>query len=262
MKMLYNVNDKPKTQQIAVFAFQQLLAILAATIAVPSIVNNTTGANMDIAAALFGAGVGTIVYLLFTKSKSPVFLGSSFAFLGPLFTAVTFGYCGVIVGAIFAGAVYIAIAIVVKFFGTKWIHKLMPPVVIGPTVALIGLSLAGAAMNDMTASTGSQIYGGYNLIAILCGLITFFVVIICSTQKVFKGMRMIPFIIGIGCGYVVAAIFSAIGYGADVDYLKIINWTPLVENFVKDGSFVGVTAFLNYPNLGIINAIKIGRAHV
>ena len=252
--MLYNVNDKPKNQQIVVFAFQQLLAILAATIAVPSIVNSVTGATMDIAAALFGAGVGTIVYLLFTKSKSPVFLGSSFAFLGPLYTAVTYGYCGVILGTIFAGAVYIAIAVVVKFFGTKWIQKLMPPVVIGPTVALIGLSLAQAAVNDLTKATGSN--QGYNLIAILCGLVTFFVVVICSTQKRFKGMRMVPFIIGIGCGYVVAALFSAIGYAAKVDYLKIIDWTPLVENFVKDGAFVGVTAFLDYPNLAIINAIK------
>jgi len=256
MKMLYNVNDRPKTKEIAVFAFQQLLAILAATIAVPTIVNSVTGANMDIAAALFGAGVGTIVYLLFTKSKSPVFLGSSFAFLGPLFTAVSFGYCGVIVGSIFAGAVYIVIAIVVKFFGTQWIHKLMPPVVIGPTVALIGLSLAGSAMGDMATATGASVYHGYNLIAILCGLVTFFVVIICSTQKRFKSMRLVPFILGIACGYVTAAIFSAFGYGFDVDYLKIINWKPLVENFVKDGSFVGITAFLNYPNLGIINAIK------
>ena len=92
MKLVYNVKDKPKFGQLIVFAFQQLLAILAATIAVPSVVNGVTGSEMSQSAALFGAGVGTIVYLLFTKFKSPVFLGSSFAFLGSMFAA--FGGAG------------------------------------------------------------------------------------------------------------------------------------------------------------------------
>ena len=144
MELTYGVNDRPKFGQILVFAFQQLLAILAATIAVPAIVGN----GMSQSAALFGAGAGTIVYLLFTQFKSPVFLGSSFAFLGSMFAAfggaasVSVGYLGLVIGAIFAGLVYVVIAIIVKFAGVKWIDKLMPPVVIGPTVAIIGLSLA------------------------------------------------------------------------------------------------------------------------
>ena len=148
MNLVYKVNDRPKFGQLIVFAFQQLLAILAATIAVPSIVGN----GMSQSAALFGAGVGTIVYLLFTKFKSPVFLGSSFAFLGSMFAAfggaasTAVGYAGLIIGAIFAGLVYVIIAIIVKIAGVKWISKLMPPVVIGPTVAIIGLSLAGNAI--------------------------------------------------------------------------------------------------------------------
>ena len=80
MDLIYKVEDKPKFSQMIVYAFQQLLAIMAATLAVPVIVNQATGSNMDIAAALFGAGVGTMVYQFFTKAKSPVFLGSSFAF--------------------------------------------------------------------------------------------------------------------------------------------------------------------------------------
>ena len=150
MNLVYKVNDKPKFGQLIVFALQQLLAILAAPIAVPSIVGN----GMSQSAALFGAGVGTIVYLLFTKFKSPVFLGSSFAFLGSMFAAfggaasASVGYAGLIIGAIFAGLVYVVIAIVVKFAGVKWIGKLMPPVVIGPTVAIIGLSLAGNAIGN------------------------------------------------------------------------------------------------------------------
>ncbi|MBQ9370461.1 MAG: uracil-xanthine permease, partial [Clostridia bacterium] len=125
--LIYDVEDKPKLGQLIVFALQQLLAIITATIAVPSII----GLPAQIPAAILGAGVGTLVYLLFTKFKSPVFLGSSFAFLSSLFVAVTFGYCGILLGAIFAGLVYVVIAIIIHFAGTKWVSKLMPPVIIG-----------------------------------------------------------------------------------------------------------------------------------
>ena len=141
MKLIYDVNDKPKFSKLLVFAFQQVLAIMAATIAVPTII----GLPAQIPAAIFGAGVGTIVYLLFTRFKSPVFLGSSFAFLSSLGCAMAYGFCGIIVGSILAGLVYVVIAIVIKFAGSHWVSKLMPTVIIGPTVALIGLSLAGNA---------------------------------------------------------------------------------------------------------------------
>ena len=153
MKMIYNVKDKPKFGQLIVFAFQQLLAIMAATIAVPMIVGN----GMSTSAALFGAGAGTLVYVLFTKAKSPVFLGSSFAFLGSMATAFAgavtssaLGYLGLIIGAVFAGLVYVIIAVIVKYAGVKWISKIMPSIVIGPIVAIIGLSLAGNAIGDLT----------------------------------------------------------------------------------------------------------------
>jgi len=152
MQMIYGVKDKPKFSQTIIFAIQQLLAIMAATIAVPAIVGN----DMTASAALFGAGVGTLTYQLFTKFKSPVFLGSSFAFIGPMLAAFAganavgyLGYLGLIIGAVCAGLVYVVIAIIVKFVGVNWIDKIMPAAVIGPTVALIGLSLAGAAINDV-----------------------------------------------------------------------------------------------------------------
>ncbi len=152
MKLIYNVKDKPKFPQLIVFAFQQLLAIMAATLVVPVIVGN----GMQPAAALLGAGVGTFVYLLFTKFRSPVFLGSSFAFLGSMAAAfagassVSLGYLGLIIGAVLAGLVYVIIAAIVKFVGVEWINKLMPAVVIGPTVAIIGMSLAGNAVGDLS----------------------------------------------------------------------------------------------------------------
>ena len=231
MKLVYGVKDKPKFGQLIVFAFQQLLAILAATIAVPAIVGN----GMSQSAALFGAGVGTLVYLLFTKFKSPVFLGSSFAFLGSMFAAfggaasASVGYAGILIGAIFAGLVYVVIALIVKFAGVKWINKLMPPVVIGPTVAIIGLSLAGNAIGDSLAGAYNADASAYVMTtnvwaALICALVTLVTVILCSVYGK-KTTKLIPFIIGILAGYVCAAIFTVIGTQTGNDALKIIDFS-------------------------------------
>lgn len=243
MKLVYDVEDKPKFGKLLAFSFQQLLAIIAATILVPMLVNGNIGYPvLDQGAALVGAGFGTITYLLFTKFKSPVFLGSSFAFIAPLTGAAVFGYFGILIGAAFAALVYIVIAVVVKFVGTKWIAKLMPPIVIGPTVALIGLSLSGSAVGNMTAANGAGT--SYNLISILCGLFTFFMVVFCSVRGN-KTMRIIPFIIGILAGYAMGGFFSIFGYACDVDYLKIIDFTPFKETFnpVKFTSFFDCPKF-------------------
>lgn len=229
MNLVYNIKDKPKFGQLIVFAFQQLLAILAATIAVPTIVGN----GMSQSAALFGAGVGTIVYLLFTKFNSPVFLGSSFAFIGSMLAAfagavsVEAGYAGIIFGALFAGLVYVIIAIIVKFAGVNWINKLMPAVVIGPTVSIIGLSLAGNAISDLMKGkvvdlAGASVASPY--VALICGLVTLFTVIICSVYGK-KMAKLIPFIIGILAGYVVAAIFTVIGIKTGNDALRVIDFS-------------------------------------
>ncbi len=229
MKLVYDIKDKPKFGQLIVFAFQQLLAILAATIAVPTIIGN----GMSQSAALFGAGVGTIVYLLFTKFDSPVFLGSSFAFIGSMLAAfagavsVEAGYVGIIIGAFFAGLVYVIIAIVVKFAGVGWIDKLMPAVVIGPTVSIIGLSLAGNAIGDLTTgkvldAEGVSVASPY--VALICGLVTLFTVIICSVFGK-KMAKLIPFIIGILAGYVVAAVFTVIGIKTGNEALQVIDFS-------------------------------------
>ncbi len=254
--LVFDVHDKPKFGQLLVFALQQVLAIIAATIAVPKIV----GLSTQIPAALLGAGVGTIVYLLFTKFRSPVFLGSSFAFLNSMFVAIAYGYCGIIIGSIFAGLVYVIFAIIIHFAGTNWVTKLMPPVIIGPTVAIIGLSLAANAMGDMVTASGAlngqNLFASYNLLGLLCGLAAFITIIICSTQKHFKMMKLIPFVIGIAVGYCLAALFTLIGYLANLEYFMIIDFTPLINNFVEDGKFKGITAIFNYPDFALIEAIK------
>ena len=247
-KLIFEVDGRPSFGKLLLFAFQQVLAVLAATILVPTII----GLPIQMPAAILGAGLGTLVYLLFTRFKSPVVISSSFAFLGALSNAVLFGYMGIILGGLFAGAVYVVIAIIVKFAGTKWVEKLMPPVIIGPTVALIGLSLAGNATADMVKASADGINGGYNLVGLLCGLVTFFTVVILSVQNKFKTGRLIPFILGIVAGYAVAAVFTGIGYATGADYLKVINYTPLIDNFKN----ITVESFITYPRFALIGGIK------
>ncbi len=252
-KLVYDIHDKPKFGKMLLFALQQVLAILAATIAVPTII----GLPTQIPAAILGAGIGTLIYQVFTRFKSPVFLGSSFAFLSSLGVAIAYGYCGIILGSVIAGLVYVVIALVIHFVGTAWVDKLMPPVIIGPTVALIGLSLAGSAMGDIVKANSSVMYGSDNLVALLCGLVAFFVIIICSTQKRYKMARLIPFIIGIGAGYALAAVFTFIGIATETDYLMIINFQPVIDNFIAaDGSFRGLTAFVDYPHFALLESVK------
>ncbi|MBR0466818.1 MAG: uracil-xanthine permease [Clostridia bacterium] len=266
MKLAYNVQDKPKFGQLIIFAFQQLLAILAATIAVPAIVGN----GMQQSAALFGAGVGTIVYLLFTKFRSPVFLGSSFAFLGSMFAAfagaasTSIGYAGIIIGAFFAGLVYVVIAIIVKLAGVKWINKLMPAVVIGPTVAIIGLSLAGNAIGDSLAGAFDAAASAYVMktnvwVALICALVTLITVIICSVYGK-KMTKLVPFIIGILAGYLVAAIFTVIGIKTGNDALKVIDFS--VFKGMKIFSVPAFTFIEGFKGLKAIDAKYIATIAV
>ena len=273
MNLVYGIKDKPKFGQLLIFAFQQVLAILAATIAVPAIVGN----GMSASAALFGAGVGTLVYQLFTKFRSPVFLGSSFAFIGSMVAAfagavsASAGYAGLIIGAVFAGLVYVVIALIVKLAGVKWINKLMPPVVIGPTVALIGLSLAGAAIKDVFSygpqdSNGSFIMTAPIWASFVCAIVTLLVVIIVSVYGK-KMAKLIPFIFGILAGYIVAAIFTVCGIPViDFSLFQNMKIVALPEfTFLEalkgvkdiDGSYIATLAVAYVPVAFVVFAEHI-----
>ncbi|MBO7161940.1 MAG: uracil-xanthine permease, partial [Clostridia bacterium] len=292
-KLVYGIHDKPKFGSMLVFAFQQVLAILAATILVPAIIGN----GMSQSAALFGAGIGTLVYQLFTKFRSPVFLGSSFAFIGSMLAAfggaasASAGYAGLIVGAVFAGLVYVVIAIVVKFAGVAWINKLMPTVVIGPTVALIGLSLAVNAVGDLTTGKvmvekveqviqdgaiveqTSMVSGCSPYVALICGLVTLFSIFAFSVYGK-KMAKLIPFILGILIGYVVASVFTVIGIATDNVALQVINFAAFKEmtifaipdfTFIEafkgvkdiDGSFIATVAVAYVPVAFVVFAEHI-----
>ena len=247
--LVYDVGDKPKFKNLLLYAFQLLLAILAATVAVPTAI----GLPTQIPSAILGAGVGTLVYIFFTKRRSPIVISSSFAFLPALGMAVSFGYMGILAGGLFAGAVYVIIALIVKIAGTRWINKIMPPVIIGPVVALIGLSLAPSAIGNLTSANyaGTE-FESYNWVALICGLTTLFTVVLCTVQNRSKGIKLIPFIIGIGAGYLMASIFTAIGNACNNDYLKIIDWTPLTNNFSK----ITINSFFSVPKISLVEGIK------
>ena len=251
MKLVYGIKDRPSFGKNLVFAFQQMIAIMAATLLVPMIVSGT-GLKCDPAAALFGAGAGTIVYLLFTRFKSPVFLGSSFTFLGALSAAATqnYGYWGLIIGVTFAGLVYVVLALIIKLVGSGWIKKLLPHVIIGPILAIIGLSLSGTAGNWMMYNGGSE----YGLWYILVGLVTFVSIVVAST-KGGKTIRLIPFIVGIGAGLVFAILITCIGLAANVKSMQIVDFTPIKECF----SPIRFQSFFDYPKFTFLEAIRQGK---
>ncbi len=261
MKLIYNVRDKMKPGQLIIFAIQQLLAIMTATLVVPVIVGAAAGIEMSSAAALFGAGIGTLVYLLFTKFKSPVFLGSSFAFISSMIVAFTgatsaaLGYLGILIGAACAGLVYVIIAIIVKLVGVGWINKLMPPVVIGPTVAIIGLSLAGNAIGDIT---GNSIYddaiGAYpmdlnSILCLLCGIVTLVVIVICSVYGKKSG-KLIPFIYGILAGYAFSSVLTVIGILTSNDALRVVDYSAITSLFET----ISVSSFVSVPDFTFLHA--------
>ena len=248
MKLVYDVSDKPKFSKTIVFAFQQMIAIMAATLLVPMIVSSY-GLEADPAAALFGAGIGTLVYIFFTKKKSPVFLGSSFTFLGAYAASIgqNFGYLGIIIGVLFAGLVYVVIGIIIKAVGSGWVNKLMPAVIIGPIVALIGLSLSGTATGWMASNGGDN----YSLLTILVGGVTFFAIVIASV-KGSQNIKLIPFIVGIGVGYVFALIITLIGKAAGNEAMQILSFDSFKSAFVP----FSVASIVKMPDFFFLKAIQ------
>lgn len=247
MKLVYNIGDKPPIKKNLVYAFQQVLAIMAATLLVPMLVNLNSGSSyMSQPAALFGAGVGTLFYLFATRGKSPVFLGSAFAFISPLVGAVSCGYLGIFLGAVFAGLVYALIALIVKKTGSGWVNKLLPPVVIGPTVALIGLSLCGSAVNNLN-NTAS---GSYSLIHIALGFFAFLMTVWASVKGT-RGMKMIPFIIGILSAYILGLALTLIGNATGCAALQIINLS----------AFDGI-GLIHIPEFTFVGMFKEGASKI
>ena len=199
--MLYDINDKLPTKRLIVAALQQVIACFVATILIPQI------CGVPIAPAMVGAGIGTLVYQLFTRSQSPMFISSSGAFVAAVMGALALGtapnFTAVAIGGIIVGVVYCIIGGIINHFGTDWINKLLPPVVIGPVVAVIGLNLA------TFLPTYFQVNGQYSLIGFGFGMLTLAITALISHYG--KGfIKNLPFLFAILIVYVIASITTAI----------------------------------------------------
>ena len=239
-KMLYDVNEKPPIAKWIILALQHVFAMFGATILVPILVNTAAGeVVLTIPVALVTSGIGTLIYILCTKGKSPVYLGSSFAFIAPLAAAfVKGGISGAMTGVMAVGLIYVIFAIIIKFAGKNWLDKILPPVVIGPMIMIIGLGLAPSAISQIGLGTGVDIDWRGVAVAVVTFLTT---AIVMVRAKGF--IKIIPFLIGIITGYILAII------------LGLVDFTPVLEaSFFSMPSFV--IPFVSYmPNFSALLTI-------
>ncbi|MGS0666593.1 uracil-xanthine permease family protein [Staphylococcus arlettae] len=209
-KPVLDVRDRPKLGKWAFLSTQHLFAMFGATVLVPFL----TG--LPISAALIASGVGTLLYILITQAKIPAYLGSSFAFITPIISGLKAHNLGDMLVALFmSGVMYVIIGLFIKISGTNWLMNLLPPVVVGPVIMVIGLSLAPTAVN-MAMFENSNAMEGYNLNYLIVAMITLVVTVV--VQGYFKGfLSLIPVLIGIVTGYVVAA------------FMGIVNFAPIAQ---------------------------------
>ena len=154
-KMTYDVTEWPPVGKSIILAFQHVFAMFGATILVPILVNTVAKAEViTIPTALVASGIGTLIYILCTKGKSPVYLGSSFAFITPIAAGyIKAGISGAMTGIMVVGLIYVLVAIIIKIVGKGWLDKLLPPIVIGPMIMIIGLGLAPSAISQIGLSS-------------------------------------------------------------------------------------------------------------
>ena len=205
-KLILDVHEKPKAAHWIALSIQHVLAMFGSTVLVPML----TG--LPVSLALVSSGIGTLFYLFVTKGKSPVYLGSSFAYIAPITSALALGatlnadggiasnpnYGAVMGGLMMVGLVYLVMALIIKFIGTDWLNKVLPPVVIGPTIMVIGLSLAGTAVNMASEH-------------VVVALITLLTAVIVSTYT--KGLlQLLPIFSGIVAGYISAIAFDLVDF--------------------------------------------------
>lgn len=239
-KMTLDVNEKPPIAKWIILAIQHVFAMFGATILVPILVNSAAGETvLTIPVALVTSGIGTLIYILCTKGKSPVYLGSSFAFIAPIAAAyLKGGVSGAMTGIMVVGLIYIIVAIVIKLIGKNWIDKLLPPVVIGPMIMIIGLGLAPSAVSQIGLTSGAELDWKILLVAVVSFLVT---AIVMTRAKGF--LKVIPFLVGIISGYVLSII------------LGMVDFTAVAEaSFFSVPKFI--IPFVNYaPNFSALITI-------
>ena len=209
-KMILDVNDRPPVIKWLLLSLQHVFAMFGATILVPILVNSSAGSEvLSIPVALVSSGIGTLIYIICTSGKSPVYLGSSFAFITPMIVGFALsGKAGVFTGIMGVGLAYVIVALIIKLVGKSWINKLLPPIIVGPMIMIIGLSLAPNAVSEIGLNEASVSWK-----SIVVALSAFLTTGIIAVRG--KGFfKVIPFLIGIVVGYIVAMIVGIVDYSA------------------------------------------------
>ena len=209
-KMTIDINEKPPIWKWIILALQHVFAMFGATILVPILVNGAAGTEvLTIPVALVTSGIGTLIYILCTKGKSPVYLGSSFAFITPLATgAVLAGIGGAMTGAMLVGLIYVIVALIIAIVGKEWLQKILPPIVIGPMIMIIGLGLASSAVSSIGIAAGTE---AISIKGVIVALFTFLVtgLVMLKAKGFFK---VVPFLIGIASGYILSCILGLVDF--------------------------------------------------
>ena len=209
-KMTIDINEKPPIWKWIILALQHVFAMFGATILVPILVNGAAGSEvLTIPVALVTSGIGTLIYILCTKGKSPVYLGSSFAFITPLATgAVLAGIGGAMTGAMLVGLIYVIVALIIAIVGKEWLQKILPPIVIGPMIMIIGLGLASSAVSSIGIAAGTE---AISIKGVIVALFTFLVtgLVMLKAKGFFK---VVPFLIGIASGYILSCILGLVDF--------------------------------------------------
>lgn len=235
-KLTLDVNEKPPVLKWIILALQHVFAMFGATILVPILVNSTVGETvLTIPVALVTSGIGTLIYILCTKGRSPVYLGSSFAFITPIAVgAIKAGVGGALTGVMLVGIIYVIVAIIICIIGKDWLSKILPPIVIGPMIMIIGLGLAPTAISEIGISSDIL---NLDYKSIVVAVFTFVITAVVMLNG--KGfLKVIPFLIGIISGYILSVI------------LGLVDFTPILEaSFFSIPDFI--LPFVSYtPNLG------------
>ena len=221
-KMLIDIDERPPAVKWLLLSLQHVFAMFGATILVPILVNNAAGSEvLSIPVALVSSGIGTLIYIICTGGKSPVYLGSSFAFITPMIVGfAASGKASVFTGIMGVGLAYFIVALIIKAVGKSWINKLLPPIIVGPMIMIIGLSLAPTAVSEIGLDSASISWK-----SIIVALVAFFTTAIVAIRG--KGfLKVIPFLIGIIAGYITSMIVGI------VDYSSILSSKVLsVPNF-------------------------------
>ncbi len=246
-KMTLGVNEKPPVAQWIILSIQHVFAMFGATILVPILVNQSAGHEvLTIPVALVASGIGTLIYILCTKGKSPVYLGSSFAFIAPIAAAyLKGGVSGAMTGIMAVGLIYIIVSMIIRFVGSDWLHKLLPPVVIGPMIMIIGLGLAPSAISQIGLDAGTTL----DVKVLIVAVVSFLVTALTMTRA--KGfLKIIPFLIGIIAGYITAVIVGIVDFGpvAEASFFSVpkfvfpfIDYTPNFDALVTIAPIALVT---------------------